>query len=135
MQIWVQIRVIWMKCSSSSIPRGALVHPRRCWESILHSDIRARDTYSETVSSLWGTSAPLNDSKRTLFSITWHSFPWKLNIQLSKGFQLLLAQGLCFYNSLWFMSIHHVSCSNVLGSWLIPLNIERTSRADITNRA
>lgn len=90
---------------------------------------------SEQSHSLRGTSAPLNDSKRMLFSITWHSFPWRLSVQLSKGFQLLLAQGLCFYKSLWFMNIHHESCSNVLGSWLIPLNIKRTSLADITNRA
>lgn len=58
-----------------------------------------------------------------------------MKAELSKGSQRLLAQGLCFYKSLWFTSIHQVSCSNVSGSWLIPLNIKRTSPADMTNRA
>lgn len=100
--------------------------------SILHSDITAQDTCTEPA-SLRLRLISTTPWFRGRFLASLGTPPMKAD--LSKGSQRLLAQGLSFYKSLWFTSIHHVSCSNVSGSWLIPLNIKRTSSADITNSA
>lgn len=66
-----------------------------------------------------------------------HSALWPAKAERSafQGFPALLAQGLRFHSSLWFRNIHHVSCSNALGSCLRPLNIQRTSPANVIHRA
>lgn len=79
-------------------------------EPILHSR-----PPSERPHPLRGTSAPLHDPEKILIrDPARHALrsPRRTSVQLSRGFQLLLAQGLCFYSSLWFRSVHHVSRPN-----------------------